>query len=173
LYYKFVMKEILAVSIFILLLCSGAFADDLDIGTHASFYLPPEGGGNTLMAGVDATYRHSDYVSLRGSVDNSNYQATEHKYSVTWLTLDLIYHTMGRNVIDPYIGAGGGLVDKKVDSDPSLTTTSLNALAGISMNFQSLVVGFEVKYIIPDTRYMETGFYSAGGNLTGGLHVSF
>jgi hypothetical protein len=33
-------------------------------------------------------------------------------------------------------------------------------------------LGAEIKYVIPDTRDMKTGFYSAGANFTGGLHVS-
>lgn len=164
------MKKIL-VTLFILLTCAGSFAADLDIGTHASFYVPPEGGGTTLMTGIDADYRIGSYFSARGSVDNANYQTSEHQYSLTALTLTLIYHTLGASSIDPYLGAGAGLYDKKTDG-VSDSTTGLNVLAGVSAKFQTFNVGFEVKYIIPDTRHMDTGFYSFGGQMTGGLHVS-
>jgi phage tail protein X len=51
------------------------------------------------------------------------------------------------------------------------TSTGLNALTGIAVHFQTFNAGVEIKYVIPDTRHMETGFYSAGGQMTGGLHV--
>jgi hypothetical protein len=48
------MKKILAITSAIFLVSTVALAADLDIGTHASVYYPPEGGGNTVMAGIDA-----------------------------------------------------------------------------------------------------------------------
>jgi len=166
------MNKILAITSFVLVTMTAcAFGADLDIGTHASFFLPPEGGGNTLMTGIDANYRVGPYFSLRGSVDNASYATNDHKYSVTSITLTAIEHLMGDSPIDPYIGAGAGLYDKTIDGDPN-STTGLNALAGIAARFQTFNVGFELKYTIPDTRYMETGYYSVGGQMTGGLHVS-
>jgi len=164
------MRNILALTFIIILVCSNAFAADLDIGTHASFYYPPEGGGNTLMTGIDATYKVGSYFSARGDLDNSSYQAADHKYSLTSLAVTLIGHLMGESNIDPYIGGGIGYFDKKTDG-VSDTSTGLNALAGVAAHFQSLNVGVELKYTIPDTRHMETGFYSFGGNMTSGIHV--
>lgn len=170
-YYKFVMKRILAITFLAAALISRAFAADLDIGTHASFFLPPEGGGNTIMAGIDANYRLSSYFSARASVDNANYSANNHGYSITAVTVTLLGHLMGDSTLDPYVGAGAGLFDKKIDGI-SNSTTGLNAVAGIAAHFPTFNAGFEVKYTIPDTRYMDTGFYSVGGQMTGGLHVS-
>jgi hypothetical protein len=164
------MKKLLATTVFVFLICGRSFAGSVDIGTHASFYAPPEGGGNTLMVGVNATYVLNSYFSARGDVDSSNYQANDHKYSLTSLTLTLIGHLLGNSAVDPYLGAGMGMYDKKTD-DLSDTSTGLNALAGIAMHFPTIDLGIEVKYVIPDTRDMKTGFYSAGCNLTGGLHV--
>jgi len=166
------MKKILAISAFILILCPIAFADDLDIGTHASFYLPPEGGGNTLMMGVDANYRIGSYFSARGSIDNSNYSTSDHQYSLTTYTVTLIGHILGDSNIDPYLGAGLGLYDKKTDGI-SNSTTGYNALAGLAFRFPAFNAGLEIKYTIPDSRHMDTGYYSIGGQMTGGLHVSF
>jgi hypothetical protein len=164
------MRKILATSLLAVLMCSGALATDLDIGTHASFYYPPEGGGNTLMTGVDATYRIGPYFSARGDLDNSSYQTADHKYSLTSLSLTLIGHLNGDSIVDPYVGGGLGYYDKTTDgvSDKS---TGLNALVGIAAHFQTFNAGVEIKYVIPDTRHMDTGFYSAGGQMTGGLHV--
>jgi hypothetical protein len=148
-----------------------SYAADLDIGTHASFYSPPEGGGNTAMVGVDATYRLNNYFSARGSVDNANYRTTEHQYSLTSYTLDMLLHLMGAAQIDPYVGLGGGLNEKQIDGFPN-STTLMNALAGVTIHFPTFNAGVEIKYTIPDTRYMDTGFYSAGGNMTGGMHLS-
>jgi hypothetical protein len=169
-YYKFVMRKILATSLLAVFICSGALAADLDIGTHASFYAPPEGGGNTLMTGVDATYKMGPYFSAKGSLDNSSYQAAEHKYSLTSVSITLIGHLLGASSIDPYIGQGIGYYDKKTDS-VSDTSTGLNSVAGIAVHYQTFNAGIEIKYVIPDTRHMESGFYSAGGQMTGGLHV--
>jgi len=169
-YYKFVMRKILATSFLAILLCSGALAADLDIGTHASFYSPPEGGGNTVMAGIDATYRMGPYFSARGDLDNSNYQAADHKYSLTSVSITLIGHLLGASNIDPYIGLGVGYYDKITDG-ASDKSTGLNSVAGIAVHFQTFNAAVEIKYVIPDTRHMDTGFYSAGGQMTGGLHV--
>ena len=165
------MKNILVVTIFLLFCSSAALSADLDIGTHANFYLPPEGGGNTLSTGIDATYRIDNYVSARGSVDNASYSANNIHYSLTSLTIDLIYHALGKNTLDPYIGAGVGYYEQKADLETT-SSTGLNALAGILFHFQSFNAGIEVKYVVPDTHHMETGFYSVGGQLTGGLHIT-
>lgn len=164
------MKKILAITFLAALISAGAYAATLDIGTHASFYYPPEGGGNTLMTGIDATYLIGPYFSARGDLDNSSYQTSDHKYSLTSLAVTLIGHLMGASTIDPYVGAGVGYYDKKTDG-VSDTSTGLNTLMGITAHFQALNVGVEIKYTIPDARHMETGFYSLGGNMTGGLHV--
>jgi hypothetical protein len=169
-YYKFVMRKILATSFLAMFMCAGALAADLDIGTHASFYSPPEGGGNTLMTGIDATYCFGPYFSARGDLDNSSYQTADHKYSLTSLAVTLIGHLLGDSKVDPYVGGGLGYYDKKTDG-VSDTSTGLNALTGITVHFQTFNVGVEIKYLIPDTRHMETGFYSVGGQMTGGLHV--
>lgn len=164
------MRKILATTFVVLLMYTGVFAADLDIGTHASFYYPPEGGGNTLMTGIDATYRIGPYFSARGDLDNSSYQTADHKYSVTSLAVTLLGHIMGDSNIDPYIGGGLGFYDKKIDGVAN-SSTGLNAVTGIAVHFQTFNAGIEIKYVILDTRYMETGFYSVGGNMTGGLHV--
>ena len=124
------------------------------------------------MTGLDATYSMNSYFSARGSVDNANYTTTDHKYSITSLTITLIGHLLGEATIDPYLGAGLGYYEKKIDME-TLSSTGLNAVAGISMKFQTFNIGLEIKYTIPDTKQMETGFYSVGANLTGGLHISF
>jgi opacity protein-like surface antigen len=164
------MKKILAITFFVILAHTSAFASDLNIGTQASFYYPPEGGGNTLMAGIDATYRLSPYFSARSDLNSSNYQSADHKYSLTSLAVTLIGHLLGDSRFDPYIGAGVGYYDKETDglSDPS---TGFNSIAGIMFHFKTFSAGIEVQYVIPDTRHMETGFYSFGGNMTGGLHI--
>ena len=169
-YYKFVMRKILATTFIALFICASSFAADLDIGTHASFYAPPEGGGNTLMTGVDATYRVGPYFSARGDVDNSSYQTADHKYSLTSLTLTLIGHPMGASSIDPFLGAGLGNYDKQIDGLTD-SSTGLNFLAGIAAHFQTFNAGIEIKYVIPDTRDMATGFYTVGANMTGGMHI--
>jgi hypothetical protein len=169
-YYKFVMRKILATTFIVILMCAPSFAADLDIGTHASFYYPTEGGGNTLMTGVDATYRTGPYLSIRGDLDNSSYQTADHKYSLTSLAVTLIGHLLGESKIDPYVGGGLGFYEKTTDGLID-SSTGLNALAGIAVHFQTLNVGLEIKYVLPDTRHMETGFYTIGGNLTGGLHI--
>jgi hypothetical protein len=152
-------------------LSSQVFCADLDIGTHANFYLPPEGGGNTLMTGVDATYRLDDHFSARGSVDNSNYAANGIAYSVTSLSLTLIEHLLGASVFDPYLGAGMTISQKKVDAVEN-NMTGYNAVAGVALNSSSVNVGVEIKYTIPDSGHMETGYYSVGGNLTSAVHIS-
>ncbi|MFH1709730.1 MAG: outer membrane beta-barrel protein [bacterium] len=164
------MRKILATTFVVILMCVGASAADLDIGTHASFYYPPEGGGNTLMTGIDATYRIGPYLSIRGDLDNSSYQAAAHKYSMTSLAVTLIGHLLGASMVDPYLGGGVGLYEKNTDGTVD-SSTGLNALAGIAIRFQTFNVGVEAKYVLPDTRHMETGFYTIGGNMTGGLHI--
>ncbi len=169
-YYKIVMKKILAITFVIALMHTGALAADLDIGTHASVYYPPDGGGNTMMVGIDATYRMDPYFSARGDLDNSSYQSADHKYSLTSMAVTLIGHLLGDSNFDPYVGAGLGYYDKKIDGIAD-SSTGLNSLAGIAVHFKTFSAGIEVQYVIPDTRYMETGFYSFGGNMTGGLHI--
>lgn len=124
------------------------------------------------MTGIDANYRISSYFSARASVDNANYQTSEHQYSLTSLSITLIGHLLGAASIDPYVGAGIGYYDKTIDGS-SDSSTGLNTLAGIAAHFPTFNAGLEIKYIIPDTRHMETGFYSIGGQMTGGIHVSF
>jgi hypothetical protein len=169
-YYKSVMKKLLATTVLVILICSSSVAASLNIGTHASFYAPPEGGGNTLMAGIDATYRLNSYFSARGDLDASNYQSNDHKYSLTSLSVTLIGHLLGSSSVDPYLGAGIGLYDKRTD-DVTDRSTGFNALAGIAVHFPTFNLGIEVKYVLPDTRHMDAGFYTMGGNMTGGLHV--
>jgi opacity protein-like surface antigen len=172
LYYKFIMKKLLAIAFCLFFAASASYSADLDLGTHASFFLPPEGGGgNATMVGVDANYKIGPYFSARGSVDNSNYVANTINYSLTSVTVTLIGHLLGSSPIDPYAGAGIGFYDKKTNG-VSRDTTGLNALAGISMNFQTFTAGIEIKYTLPDTRYMNSGFYSIGGQMTGGMHLS-
>jgi len=171
-YYKVAMKKILVASLFLVIFIHGSSAADLDIGTHASFFIPPEGGGNTLMTGIDANYKIGSYFSARASVDNANYSTADHQYSLTSLTITLIGHILGASSIDPYLGAGVGLFDKKIDG-VSDSSTGLNALAGIAAHFPTFNAGLEIKYTIPDTGHMDTGFYSIGGQMTGGLRVSF
>ena len=156
--------------ILLLISSSATLAAELDIGPHASFFLPPDGGGNTLMTGIDATYRLNDNFSARGSVDNANYSSNDHKYMVTSFSLDLITHILGKSAFDPYIGTGVVYYEKSTDGI-SASTTGLNAIAGISMNFQTFSAGIEVKYVVPDANDMKTGFYTAGGQLAGSLHV--
>ena len=122
------------------------------------------------MTGVDATYRIGPYFSARGDLDNSNYQSFDHKYSLTSLSITLIGHLLGDSNFDPYVGGGLGFYDKSTDGVTD-SSTGLNALAGIIAHFQTFNAGLELKYVIPDTRHMETGFYTFGGNMTGGLHV--
>lgn len=166
------MNKFSAVALlFVLLLPIGCFSADLDIGTHASFFLPPEGGGNTLMAGIDATYRLNDTFSARGSVDNASYSTSDHKYEVTSASADLIWHVLGKSFFDPYLGSGVVYYVKSTDGIAS-STTGLNALAGLSLVFQTFSAGVEVKYTVPDANDMKTGYYSSGGQLTGGLHVN-
>ena len=120
------------------MMCAGAFAADLDIGTHASFYSPPEGGGNTVMDGVDATYRLGPYFSARGDLDNSSYQASNHKYSLTSLAITLIGHLLGDYKVDPYLGGGLGLYDKQIDLRvlPSISKHSTRALK-LNMSYRT------------------------------------
>ena len=122
------------------------------------------------MTGIDATYTLNSYFSARGDLDTSNYQSNDHKFSLTSLTITLMGHLLGSYYIDPYLGAGVGLYDKKID-DTSDSSTGLNGLAGIAVHFPAFNVGVEIKYILPDTRHMEAGFYTMGVNFTGGLHV--
>jgi hypothetical protein len=60
---------------------------------------------------------------------------------------------------------------KKIDTVET-NLSGYNAVAGITMNAPSMNVGVEIKYTIPDGNHMETGFYSVGGNLTSGVHIS-
>lgn len=155
----------------ILSLSAPVLCADLDIGTHANFYLPPEGGGNTLMTGVDVSYKLNDHFSARGSLDNSNYTANGSAYSITMLSLTLIDHLLGSSAFDPYVGAGLNMSQGKVDTIET-NMTGYNAVAGLSYKTSGVTVGVEIKYIVPDSRYMETGYYLVGGNLTSAVHIS-
>jgi opacity protein-like surface antigen len=164
------MKKLLMAIAIIFLGISSAQAATLDIGPHAYFYLPPEGGGNTLMTGVHAIYRLNDYFSVKGSADTSNYSTPTNKYTDSELSLDLLAHLMGYSNIDPYLGAGFDVAQYTVDTT-TRGRTGLNALAGLAVTISGLQAGLEVKYTIPDTQDMKTGYYSVGGQITGSIHM--
>lgn len=122
------------------------------------------------MTGIDATYTFNSYFSARGDLSASNYRTNDHKYSLNSLTITLMGHLLGSYYIDPYLGGGVGLYDKTIDN-VSDSSTGLNGLAGIAVHFPAFNIGIEITYVLPDTRYPDTGFYAAGANFTGGLHI--
>ena len=167
------MKKIIASVIIFQILSFQVFAASLSIGTHASYFVPPETGAtSTLMMGIDANYRMGGYFSAQLSVENANYVAGGKQYSLTPITLSVIGHPYPNAPFNPYIGGGIGYYDKTVDG-ASASTTGLHAMTGIALNLKTVNAGFEIKYTIPDTRDMSVGYSSVSGNMTGGMYMEF
>jgi hypothetical protein len=158
----------------VLILCSLSFqalAADLIIGTHASYFIPPEAGASpTLMVGVDADYMIGPYFLAQLSIENANYTAGGSQYSLTPITLSLIGYPSPGATLEPYIGGGVGYYDRKIDG-VSDSTTGIHAMMGIALNFQALTAGIEVRYTMPDTRDGSINYTSISANMTGGLYM--
>ena len=175
------MKKAILTVVLIALISSFAFAG-LYVGPHAEFYLAPNSGNATLV-GIKTRYSMNDYFALQGSADTANYSNSNTRYTVTSLGGDIIYHFLGTQIIryghnywvwldnlavsgiDPYVGTGGGIFNTAGSDSTSRTTTAVNALAGLTVSLSSYYVELEVKYTVPDTRDMKTGFYSIGCDL--------
>ena len=166
---KFILSGLILVQI----ISFQALAASLSIGTHASYFLPPESGASsTLMVGIDANYRIGGYFSAQLSIENANYVAGGKQYSLTPITLSLIAYPYPGAQLSPYVGGGIGYYDKKIDG-VSDSTTGIHAMTGISVALQTFNAGFEMKYTIPDTKDMSVSYTSVSGNMTGGLYMEF
>jgi len=168
------MKKAMFIALSIVIFASmPAFSASLSVGTHASYFVPPESGAtSTLMMGVDAMYKMGGYFSAQFSVENANYIAAGKQYSLTPITVSLIAHPYPNAQLNPYVGGGVGYYDKRVDG-ASDSTTGVHVMTGINILLQNVNAGFEIKYTVPDTRNMNVGYSSVTGSMVGGMYMEF
>ncbi|MDI6839620.1 MAG: outer membrane beta-barrel protein [bacterium] len=138
-------------------------AGQLTIGAKASIYDPPGEAGPTPMLGAYVSYSITQYLSAEGAVEWTQYDNT----TLIPMTVNMMYHPLGKKVFDPYIGGGGGYYYEKTGDDIE-STIGCQSLIGLKWNpTQDFGVSFEAKYIIPDVKKPSKGGFSYGGAITG------
>lgn len=139
---------------------AASYAAELTIGTHASYYLPPEAGASsTVLLGADVSYNLDKYIEAQLSIEKSDYSASGNEYSRTNVPITIKAHYSPYSPLDPYVGGGVGYYDLKTNG-VSNATAGLHALAGISINLAGLSGGLEYKYTIPNTNAWDVGYSS-------------
>lgn len=147
-----------------------SFAADVRIGTHASYYIPPEAGASaTVLLGADIDYDVDRYIEARLSIEKSDYTASGTQYSRTNVPITIKAHYSPYSSLDPYIGGGIGYYDLSTNG-VSNATAGIHALAGVTMNLAGLSGGLEYTYTIPDTRTTGVGYSSFTLNINGGSY---
>ncbi len=143
----------------------------LSLKAKVSLYDPPD-GGQTMIYGVTADYRFSNFFSAAGNAEYAQYNNDDSE-DVTYMpvTVDGKLHALGDSSIDPYLGAGLGLFLKTV-GDENETTFGFEFLGGISYHMES-GFGFsaEAKYAIPDVSNPDEGGLTLGGGIEGSLEM--
>ncbi|MCK4353074.1 outer membrane beta-barrel protein [candidate division WOR-3 bacterium] len=149
--------------LFALEFASQSLAGKLTIGVKASIYDPPGAPGPTPMVGGYVSYSIGKYLNIEGAVEWSNYDNT----TFMPITVNTVYHPLGRKVFNPYIGGGIGYYYKKVNDAPE-STIGCQLLLGLNWNPpQAFGLSLEIKYIIPDIKNTSESGFSYGGAITG------
>ncbi|MBN1755847.1 outer membrane beta-barrel protein [bacterium] len=150
---------------------SSAYAGKLKLGGKVSTYNPPGDAGSTVMFEGTATYLLSDYLSIQGSLGWTTYKSGGETVTLMPVTVDGIFHFLGRQKLDPYAGAGIGYYRTTVGGADE-STFGFQLFSGIewrpSSNFG---LSFEVKYRVPDISQPDQGGVSFGGGITGDIEL--
>ena len=162
--------------IFIFLLSVAAlpsFAGTLNHSGRAGIYTPTVAGASpSLMYGLGADYTLNDNLSVRAAVETTSYSAGGNNYTLTPITVDLIYRQTFVGMVTPYVGAGLGYYGSTVNGNTK-STTGAQAEAGLSFSMGGFTAGLELRYILPDASNSASGAFTTNGYATGGFSQSF
>jgi opacity protein-like surface antigen len=160
------MKKLIIV-LLVLFVAYPCFAGNLDLMGRAGIYTPPvSGAAPSIMYGVGAEYEVTDNISVRAAADTTSYSDGTDNYTLTPVTVDLIYRQTIQGMLTPYVGAGIGYYSTSVNG-AATSTTGLQTEAGVKFALGGFNAGFEIRYLLPDTSNSAGGAFSTNGYATG------
>jgi len=166
------MKKLLIVTL-ALSIAYPCFAGKLDLMGRAGIYTPPvSGAAPSIMYGVGAEYGITENLSIRAAADTTSYSDGTNNYTLTPVTVDLIYHQTIQGMLTPYVGAGLGYYAYSMNGNTS-STTGLQTEAGVKFALGGFNAGFEIRYLLPDTADASSGAFTTNGYATGLYSQSF
>jgi opacity protein-like surface antigen len=167
------MSRILCALIVLTIIVSPVFAGQLNLMGRAGIYTPPvAGAAPSIMYGVGAEYDMTENFTVRAAADTTSYSDGTNNYTLTPVTLDLIYRQTIQGMLTPYVGAGIGYYASSVNGATS-STTGLQTEAGVKFALGGFNAGFEIRYLLPDTADASSGAFSTNGYATGQFMQSF
>ena len=167
------MKKILLILAVIAVIVSPSLAGNLNLMGRAGIYTPTvAGAAPSLMYGVGAEYDMTENLTLRAAADTTSYSDGTNNYSLTPITLDLIYRQTIGGMLTPYVGAGLGYYASSVNGNTS-SSTGLQAEVGFKFAFAGFNAGFEFRYLLPDTGNSASGAFTTNGYASGQFNQSF
>lgn len=167
------MLKILSVLVVLGLLTVPSFAGQLDLMGRAGIYTSPIAGTSpSIMYGVGAEYGINDNLAVRAAADTTSFSDGTSNYTLTPVTIDLIYRQTIQGMLTPYVGAGIGYYANTKDGNTT-STTGLQTEVGINFALGGFNAGFELRYILPDTGNAGTGAFTTNGYATGQFGSSF
>ncbi len=150
-----------------------SFAGTLNVSGRAGIYTPNEAGANpSIMYGLGAEYGINSNFSVRAAVETTSYTVSDVQHTYTPITVDLIYNQTIGGIVTPYLGAGVSYNNTTVGGNAT-QTTGVQAEAGVKVALGGLNAGFEVRYLVPDTKDLSRGSTNYNGYATGSFSQSF
>ncbi len=154
----------------LMLLPATLLAGKFGVGGKVSMYDPPGDVGPTLMIGVDASYRFSDYIDAVGSVEWTKYKENGEDVTLMPMTINTRIYPLGRQKLDAYFGGGMGYYYREGVNVES--TIGTQAILGVNWRPRDgKGVTFELKYTIPDINKPEEGGFTYSGGVTGTIDI--
>ena len=167
------MLRIFSLLIVLGLLAAPSFAGQLDLIGRAGIYTPTIAGASpSIMYGVGAEYGINDNLAVRAAADTTSYSDGTNNYTLTPITVDLIYRQTMMGMFTPYVGAGLGYYASSVNGATS-STTGVQTEVGINFALGGFNAGFEIRDMLPDTGNAASGAFTTNGYATGQFGSSF
>ncbi len=146
------------------------FAGKFGITGKVSMYDPPGESGPTLMIGVEASYKLSEYLDAVGAIEWTRYEEAGEDVTLIPVTLNARFHPLGRGGFDPYFGGGAGYWYREGVNVES--TVGLQAIFGISWQPKDgKGISFELRYTMPDINDPNKGGLTYSGGVTGAIEL--
>jgi opacity protein-like surface antigen len=167
------MKKILLTLVAIAFVVTPSLAGNLDLMGRAGIYTSPIAGTSpSVMYGVGAEYTLNSNFSVRAAADTTSYSDGTNNYTLTPITIDLIYKQTIEGMVTPYVGAGVGYYASSMNGSTN-STTGIQTEAGITFALGGFNAGAEIRYMLPDTGNASSGSFSTSGYATGQIGSSF
>lgn len=156
----------------LIILASASSAGILNVSGRAGIYSPPQSGSSpSLMYGLGADLGLTDHLSVRAAIDTTSYSVGGNQYTLTPVTVDIIYHETIAGMVTPYAGVGVGYYSSSVNGATN-ATTGAQAEAGVSFALGGFNAGVELRYLLPDASNGSSGSMSFNGYASGAFTQS-